>query len=110
MTFVDENQVKKVGTVFSVEPGSTLVSPNRLVDRDIYFPTPGCDSILDSPSRVPAGGEVFFLRVVNEYVAVSEVEDPWAPSWIAGLVPPRIPKFPTNLKRNVGFAGTGRHR
>ncbi len=66
-------------------------------------------SVLDLRSRITERSEDLILGVIDQDVAVGEIEDLRA-TMFAGPVPTSVPKLPADLKRDGSLTGPGRHR
>ena len=86
MTFVDDDEVEEVGRKVFEKPGATLVLGEGLIDGEIHFAAFDDFAGFDFVAGVAEGREGLVLRVVDENVAVGEVEDA-RPAMLAGAVP-----------------------
>ena len=110
VTLIDDHEVEEVGRVLAVEPGPSLVTGDRLVDGEVHLAALHHDATLDLVARVAERRELLILGVVDQDVAVGEVEDARLAPLLALGVPARRPEPPTDLEGDVGLAGAGGHR
>ena len=109
MALVDDDEVEEVRRELLEEPGAALVLGKRLVDREVHLAALDDLAGLDLVAGIAEGREDAVLRLVDEDVAVGEVEDA-GPAMLAGAVPAGVPQLPADLERDGGLAGAGRHR
>src|SRR5687768_14000447 len=108
MALVDDHQIEEVGRVLAIETRALLVARERLVDGEVHLPALVCGAAFDLPPGIPERREHAVLRLVDEDVAVCEVEDTRSPG-LAGGIPARVPELPTDLEGDRGLAGAGGH-
>jgi hypothetical protein len=108
VALVDDHQIEEVGIEPPKDP-VRLVAPvgERLIEREIDLP-PRLGLAAQLPDRPFAEGrdEVVALRLVDEDVAIGEIEHPR----VAARAPSAPPELPDYLHRHEGLAGAGRHR
>ncbi len=75
MALVDDDQVEEIGRDMLEKAGAALVLGERLIDGEIHLPALDDLAAFDLVARVAEGGEDPVLGVVDENVAVGEVED-----------------------------------
>ena len=92
VALVDDDQVEEVGRVLAVEARAALVLGDRLVDGEVHLAALDGLAACDLPAGVAERGEGLVLRVVDQDVAVGEVEDA-RPAVLAGAVPARVQSF-----------------
>ncbi len=109
VTFIDDDQIEEVRRVLFIQAGSTFILCQRLIDREINLAALNSVSVFDLRAGVAELGEDFIFGIVNQNIAVRQVEN-FRTAMLAGSVPARIPKLPTDLKRNRRFPGARRHR
>jgi hypothetical protein len=109
VAFVHDDEVEEVRAEFTVQPRPALVAGQRLVDGEVHLPALADHAVLDLVSGFGERGEGLVLRVVDEDVAVGQVQD-FRPAVFAVAVPQGIRELPADLKSDDGFAGAGRHR
>jgi len=103
MALVHDDEVEEIGGKLLVEAGPASVFGQRLVNGEIDFPALDHLTTFDLVPGVPERGEHLVLGVVDENVPIREIEDLRA-SMFPGAIPTRVPKLPTNLKRDRGLA------
>src|SRR6266849_603150 len=105
MALVDNDEVEEVLRVFAVEAGPTFVPGNCLVGCEIHLAA-FHRFALDLVPGVLERREDLVLGVVNENVAVGEVQNP-RPTVFTCPVPTGTPELPANLEGNEGLSGAG---
>jgi len=108
VALVHDDEVEEIRRIRLVKPGPALVFRNGLVDGEVHFTALVRLAVLDLPTGIAKGSEDLILGIVNQDVAVGQVENPGTPVF-AETVPAAIPKLPADLKCNHGLAGAGRH-
>ena len=83
VALVDDDEVEEVGRVLAVEARPALVLGDGLVDGEVHLAALDRLAVLDLVARVAERREDLVLRVVDEDVAVGEVQDP-RPAMLAG--------------------------
>ena len=109
VALVHDDEVEEVGRVLAEQAGAALVLGDRLVDGEVHLPALDDLAVSILWRASPNGGEDLVLRVVDQDVAVGQVEDP-RPAMLARAVPARVPELPADLEGDDGLAGAGRHR
>ena len=109
MALVHDDEVEEVGGKGPEEPHAALVLGERLVDAEIHLPALDNLARFDLAPRIAEFGEEAVLRLVDEDVAVGEVEDPGT-AMVARPIPAAGPQLPADLERHRGLPGAGRHR
>lgn len=103
MTFVDDDQVEEIWSIFSIESWTPFVSCDRLIDRKVHFPA--LDRLpLDLPTSIAKGCKIFVLRIIDENISVSQKENSRLSRGIAFRIPPGRPEFPTDLEGYRGLS------
>ena len=101
MAFVNDNQVEEVRRVFAVKAGPVVILRNGLIDGEVDFPALADLPARDFPAGIAKGGEGLVLGIVNQDVAVGQIENLGA-TVFAGAIPEGIPQFPANLESRPG--------
>ena len=109
MAFVHDDEVEEVGRIFAVQTGAAFVLGNGLIDGEVDFPPFADFAVGDLPSGIAERSEGLVLRIVDQDVAVGQIENLGA-AVFAGPVPEGVPELPANLEGDQGLAGAGRHR
>ena len=87
VALVDDDEVEEVGRELAVQARTDLVVGDRLVGREVHLAALASVAADDLVSRVAERREGLVLRVVDEDVAVGEIEDARLAE-LAGAVPP----------------------
>src|SRR5437016_13398546 len=109
MALVHNDQVKEIAGVLMVQPWPPFILGDRLIDREVHLPSHRSDAVLDLASGVTEGGKDLVFRIVNEDVAIGEVENSWS-AVIACSIPASLRQLPADLKGDQSLSGSGRHR
>ena len=108
MALVHDHQIEEVGIELPEDP-VRLLTPvcERLIKREVDLP-PRLGLAAQLPDRPFTEGrdEVVALRLVDQDIAIGEVEHPR----VAARAPSAPPELPDDLHRHEGLAGAGRHR
>ena len=108
VALVHDDEVEEVSRELSVQARPPLVPRDRLVGREIHLAA--LDRLaFDLPARIPEWREDLVLRVVDEDIAVGEIQNA-RPAMLARAVPARIPELAANLKCDDRLAGARRKR
>ena len=86
MAFVDDDQVEEIRRERFEEAGPALILGERLIDREIHLAALDHLAAFDLVPRIAEGGEDSVLRMVDQDVAVGEVQDARA-AVFAGAIP-----------------------
>ena len=108
VALVHDDQVEEVRRILPVQPRPALVLGDGLVDGEVHLPALGRLAVLDLAAGVAERREDLVLGIIDQDVAVGQVEDP-GPAVLARAVPPRVPQLPADLEGHDGLAGAGRH-
>jgi hypothetical protein len=108
VTLVHDDEIEEVLRVVAVEAGAPFVLGDGLINREVHL------AALDGlpvylVARLSEGRKRLILRVVDEDIAIGQVENARA-AMLACPVPQGIRKFPANLKRDDGLSSAGRKR
>jgi hypothetical protein len=85
MALVHDDEVKEVGRIFAVQTRAVLVLGEGLIDGEVDFQPLADLAVGDLPTGIAERCEGFVLRVVDEDVAVGQVEN-LGPAVFAGVV------------------------
>ncbi len=99
VALVDDDEVEEVGRELAVQAGAHLVVRDRLVRREVHLAALAGVAADDLVARIAERGEDLVLRVVDEDVAIGEVEDARLAE-LAGPVPAGRPQPPADLERD----------
>ena len=107
MALVHDDQVEEVGYEVAVYAVGVPSIGEGLIDPEVDLAT-GLRFALELPDRTvtEGGDELARHRVVDQDVAIGEIED----AWLAVTAPVAGPEFPDDLKRDEGLAGARGHR
>ena len=83
---------KKSGAILFIKPGTVLVLGDRLINREIHLAAFDDLAVLDFPASVAKRGEHLVLGIVDQNVAVGEIEN-LRPAMFASPVPTRYQSF-----------------
>jgi hypothetical protein len=108
VTLVNDDQVKKVFSIFFIKAGPMLVFRDGLVNREVHFPAFINLAIFNLPTRVSEGREHLVLRIIDQDISIGEVKDLGA-AVFSRSIPAHTPELPADLKGNSGFPGTSGH-
>src|SRR5665213_825005 len=109
VALIDNDEVEEIRWELFEQPNASLVLGERLVDREIHLAAFHDVAGFEFVSRITEHREDAVLRLVNENVAVGEIED-LRPPVLARSVPASRPQLPANLKGNHRLAGASCHR
>ena len=109
MAFVHDDEVEEVGGERPEQPHAPLVLGERLVDPEVHLPALDHLARLDLAPRIAEFREDAVLGLVDEDVAVREVEHS-RPPVLARPIPAAGPELPADLERHRGLPRAGRHR
>ena len=102
MTFIDDDEIEKVGTVLPEHIGAG--GGQRLVDSEIHIPALTGVAASNLVPSVAKGCEHLGHRVVNQDVAVSQKQN-LRSAVLSGPVPAAVPQLPADLESDAGLAG-----
>lgn len=108
MTLVHDDEVKEVRSKGFEEARTPLVFGKRLVDREVHFATLYDFARFDLIAGITKGSKNTVLRLIDENVAICQVEDLGSPVF-SGAVPARGPQLPANLEGDDCFPRPRRH-
>ncbi len=75
VTLVDNDEVEEVAWKLAIQAGTHFIVRDRLVRREVHLAALASIAAADLVTGVSEGSERFVLGVVDEHVAVSQVED-----------------------------------
>ena len=99
---------KKSGRILLEQTRPALILGDGLIDGEIHFAAFDDLAGFDLVARVAEGGEGLVLRVVDQDVAVGEIENA-RPAVLARPVPAARPQLPADLKGDDRLAGARGH-
>ena len=71
MTLVDNDQIKEIPGVFTIEAGAACIPGDSLVDGEVHLPA--LDRLtLDLVAGITKGGEGLVLGVIDQHIAIGE--------------------------------------
>ena len=109
VTLIHDDEVEKVGRVFSVKAGATLVFRQCLIDGEVDLAALNYLPVFDFRACIAERGKDLILWVVDENIAIGEIEN-LRTAMLSSAVPARIPKLPADLKGDRRFTSPRRHR
>ncbi len=109
MALVHDYKVEEIRRECLEQSIAPFVLGQCLVGREIHFAAKRERIIADLATRIAEVREILVLRVIDEDVAVSEVEHARS-AVFAGAIPVRYPQLPTDLECHRRLAGAGCHR
>ena len=109
VALVHDHEIEEVGWKGPEQPGASLVLCERLVDREVHLAALDDFSGFDLAPGVAERCEDAVLGLVDEDVAISEIED-FGSAVFAGAVPAGTPELPAYLERDRSLARAGSHR
>ncbi len=109
MAFVHDDEIEEVGFEFLVEAGAALVLGDGLVSGEVEFAAVDDPAAFDAVAGVAEGGEHLVLGIIDEEIAVGQIEDAGLAGRVALHVPLGFPKLPADLEGDEGLAGAGGH-
>ena len=109
VALIDHDQVEEVAGELLVEPRPPLVLGDGLVDGEVHLPAVAQLVFADLDAGVAEGGEGLVLGVIDQHVAVGQVEN-LGPAVLARAVPARRPELPADLEGHERLARAGGHR
>src|SRR5438874_5128256 len=86
-----------------------VVGRERLINGEVNLAAFDRVAVLNLCARIAKLCKDFILRIIDENVAIGEVEN-FGTAMLTSLIPPSVPKLPADLKRNRRLTCSGRHR